>query len=58
MRGRRCRIGAFVNLVNVPLLYVIRVRPVGAACDSGVAGAALAAGLAFTIGAVILVGLW
>ncbi len=50
-------VGAFVNLVNVPLLYAFVFGWWGAP-NMGVAGAALAAGLSFAIGAIILVGMW
>jgi MATE family, multidrug efflux pump len=50
-------VGAFVNLLNVPLLYMLVFGWWGAPA-MGVAGAALAAGLSFTAGAVVLLGLW
>jgi len=50
-------VGAFVNVINVPLLYVL-VFGLWGAPAMGVAGAALAAGLSFTLGGIILVGLW
>jgi putative MATE family efflux protein len=50
-------VGAFVNMINVPLLYMF-VFGLWGAPALGVAGAALAAGLSFTLGAIVLVGLW
>lgn len=46
-----------VNLVNVPLLYLFVFGRFGFPA-MGVAGAAVAAGLAFTTGALLLIGLW
>ncbi len=50
-------VGAFVNVVNVPLLYGF-VFGLWGLPAMGVAGAALAAGLSFALGGVILVGMW
>ncbi len=50
-------VGAFVNVVNVPLLYAFVYGWWGAPA-MGVAGAALAAGLSFTLGGLVLLGLW
>jgi len=50
-------VGAFVNVINIPLLYALVFGWWGASA-MGAVGAALAAGLSFTLGAVILVGLW
>jgi len=50
-------VGAFVNVVNIPLLYAL-VFGLWGAPAMGAVGAALAAGLSFTLGAAILVGLW
>lgn len=50
-------IGAAVNVVNIPLLYVFVFGEFGAPM-LGSTGAALAAGLSFTVGAVLLIGLW
>ncbi len=50
-------VGAFVNLVNIPLLYAL-VFGLWGAPKMGVSGSALAAGVSFTLGGVILVGLW
>ena len=50
-------IGAAVNVVNVPLLYVFIFGEFGFPA-MGVAGAAVAAGLSFTVGGVILIVLW
>jgi putative MATE family efflux protein len=46
-----------VNLINIPLLYLFVFGAYGFP-RMGVAGAAVAAGLAFTAGGLILVGLW
>ena len=50
-------IGALGNVVNVALAYTLVYGMLGFPA-LGVAGAALAGGIAFAIGAVILVGLW
>jgi putative MATE family efflux protein len=50
-------VGAFVNVVNVPMLYGFVLGLWGLPA-MGVAGAALAAGISFTLGGIILVGLW
>ncbi len=50
-------IGFGVNLVNLPLLYGFVFGRFGLP-EMGVAGAAVAAGIAFTIGAVILIWMW
>ena len=50
-------VGALVNVVNIPLLYMFVFGNWGAPA-MGVAGAALAAGLAFTVGMVVLLFLW
>lgn len=50
-------VGAVVNALNIPLLYVLVFGKYGFP-QMGVAGAALAAGLAFSVGAVLLLGLW
>ena len=50
-------IGAAVNLLNVPLLYVFVFGHYGFP-NLGVAGAAAAAGVSFSVGAVLLLGLW
>lgn len=49
--------GAGVNIINIPLLYVFVFGLYGAPA-MGVAGAAVAAGIAFSIGAAVLVVLW
>lgn len=46
-----------VNLLNVPLLYALVLGNWGAP-QLGVAGAAIALGISFTAGALILMGLW
>lgn len=46
-----------VNLVNLPLLYVFVFGKYGFP-ELGVAGAAVAAGLSFTAGGCVLIGLW
>ncbi len=50
-------IGAAVNLLNVPLLYVFVFGHYGFP-RLGVAGAAAAAGVSFSLGAVLLLGFW
>ncbi len=50
-------VGVFVNLINIPLLYAL-VFGLWGAPAMGVAGAALAAGLSFTLGGIVLVALW
>ena len=50
-------ISGAVNLLNVPLLYLFVFGNYGFP-QMGVAGAAVAAGLSFTVGGLILVGLW
>jgi len=50
-------ISVAVNVVNLPLLYVF-VFGYGAVPAMGVAGAAIAAGLAFSAGGAVLLGLW
>ena len=50
-------IGAAVNLANVPLLYLFVFGRYGFP-ELGVAGAAAAAGVSFTVGAVLLLGFW
>jgi putative MATE family efflux protein len=50
-------VGAGVNAINVPLLYLLVFGGYGVP-PLGVAGAAIAAGLAFTVGGVVLLGLW
>jgi len=50
-------VGALVNVVNVPLLYALVFGMFGLPA-MGVAGAALAAGLAFTVGMAVLLALW
>jgi len=46
-----------VNLLNVPLLYALVLGNWGSP-QLGVAGAAIALGISFTVGALILMGLW
>jgi len=46
-----------VNLINIPMLYVFVFGAFGAPA-MGVAGAAVAAGLAFSVGGVVLIYLW
>ncbi|MDP6826979.1 MAG: MATE family efflux transporter [Pseudomonadales bacterium] len=50
-------ISGVVNLLNIPLLYGLVFGNFGFP-RMGVAGAAIAAGLAFSVGGLILVGLW
>ena len=50
-------IGAAVNLINVPLLYLFIFGHYGFP-NLGVAGAAAAAGVSFSVGAALLLGLW
>jgi putative MATE family efflux protein len=50
-------ISVAVNVVNLPLLYVF-VFGYGVVPAMGVAGAAIAAGLAFSAGGAVLLGLW
>ena len=50
-------IGGVVNVINIPLLYIFVYGKYGAP-ELGPTGAALAAGLAFTAGAALLLGLW
>lgn len=50
-------IGVGVNVINLPLLYVF-VFGYGPIPPMGVAGAAIAAGLSFTAGGAVLLGLW
>ena len=50
-------IGSVVNLVNVPLLYAFVFGKWGFP-NLGVAGAAAAAGVSFSLGGAILLGLW
>lgn len=50
-------VGVFVNVVNIPLLYALVLGMWGAPA-LGVAGAALAAGLSFSLGVVVLAVLW
>jgi putative MATE family efflux protein len=49
--------GAGVNLINIPLLYMFVFGLYGAPA-MGVAGAAVAAGIAFTVGAIVMMALW
>ncbi len=46
-----------VNVLNIPLLYVFVFGSFGFP-EMGVAGAAVAAGLAFSAGGLVLIGLW
>jgi putative MATE family efflux protein len=50
-------ISGAVNLVNIPLLYLFVFGKYGFP-DMGVSGAAIAAGISFSIGAALLVGFW
>lgn len=50
-------IGGGVNLLNLPLLYALVLGNWGAP-RLGVAGAAIALGISFTVGAFVLLGLW
>ncbi len=50
-------IGAVVNVVNIPLLYILIFGHYGAPA-MGVLGAPLAAGIAFTVGAILMMALW
>lgn len=50
-------IGSAVNLLNVPLLYLFVFGHYGFP-KLGVAGAAAAAGVSFSVGAALLLGLW
>lgn len=50
-------ISGAVNVINVPLLYVFIFGEFGFP-RMGVAGAAIAAGLAFSVGGAVLLGLW
>jgi len=50
-------IGVAVNLINIPLLYVLVFGKYGFP-QMGVSGTAVAAGLAFSVGAVLLLVLW
>ena len=50
-------IGTAVNLINVPLLYAFVFGHFGFP-ELGVAGAAAAAGVSFSVGGVLLFGLW
>jgi putative MATE family efflux protein len=50
-------IGVGVNIINLPLLYVFVFGEWGFP-QMGVAGAAVAAGLAFSTGSLVLLGLW
>lgn len=50
-------IGSAVNLLNVPLLYVFVFGHYGFP-QLGVAGAAAAAGVSFTVASLVLLGLW
>ncbi len=50
-------IGIAVNLLNVPLLYLFVFGHYGFP-NLGVAGVAAAAGVSFTVGAALLLGLW
>lgn len=50
-------IGVVVNLINIPLLYIFVFGRYGAP-QMGVAGAALAAGISFSVGGLLLLGLW
>jgi putative MATE family efflux protein len=51
-------IGIGVNVINLPLLYVFVFGYHGIIPAMGVAGAAVAAGLSFTAGGSVLLGLW
>ncbi|MDE0061964.1 MAG: MATE family efflux transporter [Gammaproteobacteria bacterium] len=50
-------IGTAVNLINIPLLYAFVFGRYGFP-ELGVAGAAAAAGVSFSVGGVLLLGLW
>lgn len=50
-------ISGFVNVLNLPLLYALVLGNWGAP-QLGVAGAAIAIGISFTAGALLLMGLW
>ena len=50
-------IGAGVNVLNIPLLYVFVFGHYGFPA-MGVAGAAVAGGISFTVGGVIMVAIW
>ena len=50
-------IGAAVNVVNVPLLYLFVFGHYGFP-QMGVAGAAVAGGLSFTLGSIVMVAIW
>lgn len=50
-------LGAGMNVINVPLLYVLVFGWHGVPA-MGVAGAAVAGGITFTIGAIVLMSLW
>lgn len=50
-------IGTAVNLINIPLLYAFVFGHYGFP-ELGVAGAAAAAGVSFSVGGVLLFGLW
>ena len=50
-------IGAGVNVVNVPLLYVFVFGHYGFPA-MGVAGAAVAGGISFTLGGIVMIAIW
>jgi putative MATE family efflux protein len=50
-------ISGIVNLLNLPLLYALVLGNWGAP-RLGVAGAAISIGISFTVGALLLIGLW
>jgi len=50
-------IGIGVNIINLPLLYLFVFGGYGVPA-MGVAGAAIAAGLSFTVGGAVLLGFW